>query len=66
MRFAPINMNNRASIREKAKLNICIAQDLAESYGGRKADYLIRLNRKLRTSITIDAANFSACLAKAA
>ena len=35
-------------------------------HGGRKADYLIRLNRKLRMSIPIDAANFSGCLAKAA
>ena len=66
MRFAPINMNSRASIREKAKLNICIAKDLADSFGGRKADYLIRLNRKLRMCITTESSNFSDCLAKAA
>jgi len=66
MRFVSININSKASIREKARLNICIAKDLADSFGGRKADYLIRLNRKLRMSITIGSANFSDCLAKAA
>jgi hypothetical protein len=40
------------SLRDKARLNICIAKDLADSFGGRKADYLIPLNRKLRMKIT--------------
>ena len=48
MRIVPININSKASIREKARLNICIARDLTDSFGGRKADYLIRLNRKLK------------------
>jgi hypothetical protein len=54
------------SLRDKVRLNICIAKDLADSFGGRKADYLIRLNRKLRMKITIGSANFAKCLAKAA
>jgi len=66
MRIVPININSKASIRDKARLNICIAKDLADSFGGRKSDYLIRLNRKLRMCVTTDSANFSHCLAKAA
>jgi len=42
------------SWRDKAQLNICIAKDLADSFGGRKADYLIRLNQKLRMKITFE------------
>jgi hypothetical protein len=66
MRFVPVNINSKASIREKARLNICIAKDLADSFGGRKADYLIRLNRKLKMKITISSANFTDCIAMAA
>ena len=40
-----IKISSRASLRDKARLNICIAKDLADSFGGRKADYLIPLNR---------------------
>ena len=54
MRIVPINLNSKASIRDKARLHICIAKDLADSFGGRKADYLIRLNRKLRMRIVFD------------
>lgn len=61
-----IPINDRMSLRYKARLNICIARDLADSFGGKKADYLIRLNRKLRMKITLGAVNFSNCLAKAA
>jgi len=57
---------SKMSLRDKARLNICIAKDLADSFGGRKADYLIRLNRKLRMKIAIGTANFTNCLAKAA
>jgi hypothetical protein len=53
-------------MREKARLNICIAKDLADSFGGRKADYLIRLNQKLRLKISIGNANVNECLAIAA
>jgi len=61
-----IQLNDKMSLRNKARLNICIAKDLADSFGGRKADYLIRLNRKLRMKIAIGSANFTNCLAKAA
>jgi len=61
-----VPINNKMSCREKVRLNICIAKDLADSFGGRKADYLIRLNRKLRMKIAIGSANFTNCLAKAA
>jgi len=43
----------RLSLREKVKLNIEIAQDLADSFGGRKTDYLIPLNKKLKMKIAI-------------
>jgi hypothetical protein len=42
------------SWRDKAQLNICIAKDLADSFGGRKADYLQRLNQKLKIKILFD------------
>ena len=61
-----VPINNKMSWRDKARLNICIAKDLADSFGGRKADYLIRLNQKLRMKIAIGSANFTNCLAKAA
>jgi hypothetical protein len=66
MRIVPINLNSKASVRDKARLNIWIAKDLADSFGGRKTDYLIRLNRKLRMKIAIGSANFTNYLAKAA
>jgi hypothetical protein len=61
-----IEMNNRTSLREKARLNICIAKDLADSFGGRKADYLIRLNRKLRIDHSLSVVYLKKGLAKAA
>ena len=61
-----IQLNNKKSLRDKARLNICIAKDLADNFGGRKADYLIRLNRKLKMNIALSATHFSNCLAKAA
>ena len=66
MRIVLINLNSKASVRDKARLNIWIAKDLADSFGGRKADYLIRLNRKLRMKIAIGSANFTNYLPKAA
>ena len=45
---------NKMCWRGKARLNICIAKDLADSFGGRKAEYLKRLNQKLRMRIAID------------
>ena len=43
----------RLSLREKVRLNIWMAQDLADSFGGRKADYLIPLNKKLKMKIAV-------------
>ena len=42
------------SLREKARLNVCIAKDLAENFGGKKVDYLKMLNQKLRTQIIVN------------
>jgi hypothetical protein len=42
---------NKMSFREKARLNVCIAKDLAENFGGKKVDYLKMLNQKLREQI---------------
>ena len=61
-----ISLDDRVSLRHKARLNICIAKDLADSFGGRKADYLIRLNQKLRMKITNGSVKFTNCLASAA
>jgi hypothetical protein len=44
-------LKNKTAWRKKARLNICIAKDLANSFGGKKADYLKRLNQKLRLKI---------------
>jgi hypothetical protein len=66
MRIVSINRNSKASIRDKARLNICIAKDLADSFGGNKADYLKRLNRKLRMKIVCDSVFYPRPLAKAA
>jgi hypothetical protein len=43
-----------------------MAKDLAENFGGRKADYLKRLNRKLRMRIVFESNHFAYYLAKAA
>jgi hypothetical protein len=46
-------LKNKIVWQKKARLNICIAKDLANSFGGKKADYLKRLNRKLKIKITV-------------
>ena len=61
-----IPLNDRMSLRHKAQLNICIAKDLADSFGGRRSDYLKRLNQKLRMKITNGSVEFTNCLASAA
>ena len=43
-----ISVNERMSLRHKARLNICVAKDIADTFGGSKADYLKRLNQLLR------------------
>jgi hypothetical protein len=61
-----IPLDLKMTFRDKARLNICIAKDLAENFGGRKADYLKRLNRKLRMRIAFESNHFAYYLAKAA
>ena len=61
-----IPLEMKMTFKDKARLNICMAKDLAENFGGRKADYLKRLNRKLRMKITLNSTHFTSCLAKAA
>ena len=51
MFITKVPIDNRMSLRHKARLNICIAKDLADSFGGSKANYLKRLNQKLRMKI---------------
>ena len=46
---------SKMSWKDKARLNICIAKDLADSFGGRKTEYLKRLNQNLRMRIAFDA-----------
>jgi hypothetical protein len=50
---------NKMAWRNKARLNVCIAKDLAENYGGTKSDYLKRLNRKLKMKIAADGFYFN-------
>jgi len=57
---------SKMSLRDKARLNICIAKDLADSFGGDKADYLKRLNQKLKAKIIFDPAIYPRPLANAA
>lgn len=44
---------SKMSLREKARLNVSLAKDLADNFGGRKADYLKKLNQKLRSQLTV-------------
>jgi hypothetical protein len=46
-------LTNKMAWRKKAQLNIGIAKDLASHFGGKKADYLKRLNHKLRVKIAV-------------
>lgn len=61
-----IPLEMKMTFRDKARLNICMAKDLAENFGGRKADYLKRLNRKLRTKIFLASDIFNNHMARAA
>ena len=61
-----IPMNYKMSLRDKARLNICIAKDIADTFGGSKADYLKRLNQKLRKLSAPHCNPQPNCLAKAA
>jgi hypothetical protein len=53
-----IHRINKMSFREKARLNVCIAKDLAENFGGKKADYLKILNQKLRAQIIVNSSPY--------
>jgi len=54
------------SWRKKARANICIAKELADIFGGAKADYLKRLNCRLRMKIQADTVYYYDNFAKAA
>ena len=58
MCIVPVNVNSKASIREKARLNISIAKDLADNFGGSKTDYLARLNQRLRKQIATNSPSY--------
>ena len=44
----------KMTFRDKTRLNICMAKDLAENFGGKKVDYLKMLNQKLRAQIIVN------------
>ncbi len=44
-------LNSKIYWRKKAQTNICIAKELADIFGGAKADYLKKLNQRLRFKI---------------
>ena len=48
---AVLSTSKQKAFRNKARLNSMIARDLSESFGGRKVDYLKRLNGNLRREI---------------
>jgi membrane protein required for beta-lactamase induction len=43
--------HSKAAWRKKAQTNICMAKELVDIFGGAKADYLKRLNHRLRMRI---------------
>jgi hypothetical protein len=51
MSASVLSIAQQKAFRAKAKLNVCIAQDLADGFGGNEIDYLKRLNRKLKREI---------------
>ena len=48
---AVLSPSKQKAFRNKARLNSVIARDLAESFGGKKVDYLKRLNGNLKRQI---------------
>ena len=46
-----IPLSKKIFWRKKAQTNICIAKELADIFGGAKADYLKKLNHRLRIKI---------------
>lgn len=51
MLSSDISLNNKIFWSKKAQTNICIAKELADIFGGAKADYLKKLNHRLRFKI---------------
>ena len=61
-----IPLNTKIYWRKKAQTNICIAKELADIFGGAKADYLKKLNYRLRMKIADNGSFYSSAFAKAA
>ncbi len=66
MSHTMIPLDSKKTLRKKARLNICIAKDLSDSFGGNKAEYLKRLNRTLKIKIEFHFSFYPGTLAKAA
>lgn len=58
--------NSKIFWRKKAQTNICMAKELADIFGGVKADYLKKLNHRLRIKIADNGAFYSNTYVKAA
>ena len=63
---AVLSASKQKEFRDKARLNAWIARDLAEGFGGKKADYLKRLNGKLKQEIRRSSGNSPSCYVAAA
>lgn len=63
---AVLSDSKQKAFRDKARLNAWIARDLAEGFGGKKADYLKRLNGKLKEEIHLCSKTAQSCFAEAA
>jgi hypothetical protein len=61
-----LSPNNKAYWRKKAQTNICMAKELADIFGGAKADYLKKLNHRLRIKIADNSDIYSHAFAEAA
>jgi hypothetical protein len=61
-----LTSSEQRAFREKARLNAWISRDLAEGFGGRKVDYLKRLNGRLKEEIHLCCRPASSGFAEAA
>ena len=52
-------VTEQRTFRARARLNLWIARDLAESFGGKEVDYLKRLNRRLKREIHFTTRRYS-------
>lgn len=66
MLTAVLSTSKQNAFRDKARLNAWIASDLADGFGGEKADYLKRLNGKLKEEIHLCSKPSESCFADAA